>query len=175
HRCAGAHGQRRARNPRLGDRPRRGRQQGLRADRLFPEPADARRRRIRVVAGDGEMGARPPAFSPFVLAPPRKRARTGLCRAETGWQRRQSGHYGRSHGITPQNSKGEAEMLATAPYPAEPPQDSPTAPGHPAALSERISGFFARSLSITIMLVLLVLAGLPVAVWLDLRNMSERA
>src|SRR5262245_56139516 len=44
-----------------------------------------------------------------------------------------------------------------------------------AALSERISGFFASRLSITIILVLLVLAGLPVAVWLDLRNMSERA
>ena len=66
-------------------------------------------------------------------------------------------------------------MVATAPYPAEPPHDAPTAPGCAAALSERISGFFARRLSITIMLVLLVLAGLPVAVWLDLRNMSERA
>jgi len=66
-------------------------------------------------------------------------------------------------------------MVATAPYPAEPPHDAPTAPGRAAALSERISGFFARRLSITIMLVLLVLAGLPVAVWLDLRNMSERA
>jgi adenylate cyclase len=48
-------------------------------------------------------------------------------------------------------------------------------PRRAAALSERISGFFASRLSITIMLVLLVLAGLPVAVWLDLRNMSERA
>ena len=66
-------------------------------------------------------------------------------------------------------------MLATAPYPAQPPHDSPTAPGRPAALSERISGFFASRLSITIILVLLVLAGLPGAVWLDLRNMSERA
>ena len=66
-------------------------------------------------------------------------------------------------------------MDATAPYPAEPPHDAPTAPGRAAALGERISGFFASRLSITIMLVLLVLAGLPVAVWLDLRNMSERA
>jgi hypothetical protein len=71
--------------------------------------------------------------------------------------------------------ESEADMDATAPYPAEPPHDSPTAPGRAAALSERISGFFASRLSITITLVLLVLAGLPVAVWLDLRNMSERA
>src|SRR5262249_42519828 len=70
--------------------------------------------------------------------------------------------------------ESEAEMLATAPYPAEPPHDSPTAPGRPATLSERISGFFASRLSITILLVLLVLAGLPGAVWLDLRNLSER-
>src|SRR2546430_17595973 len=66
-------------------------------------------------------------------------------------------------------------MVAPAPYSAEPPHAPPTAPGRAAALSERISGFFASRLSITIILVLLVLAGLPVAVWLDLRNMSERA
>jgi len=71
--------------------------------------------------------------------------------------------------------ESEAEMVATAPYPAESPHDAPTAPGRAATLSERISGFFASRLSITIILVLLVLAGLPVAVWLDLRNMSERA
>ena len=66
-------------------------------------------------------------------------------------------------------------MVATAPYPAEPPHDSPTLSGRPAAFGERISGYVASRLSITIILVLLVLAGLPVAVWLDLRNMSERA
>src|SRR5262245_56294440 len=33
------------------------------SDRLFPEPADARGRRIRVVAGDGERVARPQALS----------------------------------------------------------------------------------------------------------------
>ena len=66
-------------------------------------------------------------------------------------------------------------MVVTAPYPAEPPHDAPTATGRATALSERLSGFFASRLSITIILVLLVLAGLPVAVWLDLRNLSERA
>ena len=66
-------------------------------------------------------------------------------------------------------------MVATAPYPAEPPHDSPTLSGRPAAFGERVSGYVASRLSITIILVLLVLAGLPIAVWLDLRNLSERA
>jgi len=66
-------------------------------------------------------------------------------------------------------------MVATAPYPAEPPHDSPTLSGRPAAFGERISGYVASRLFITIILVLLVLAGLPIAVWLDLRNLSERA
>jgi len=87
----------------------------------------------------------------------------------------QSAHYVPSHGNTAEERESEAEMVATAPYSAEPPHASPTAPGRAAAVSERISGFFARRLSITIILVLLLLAGLPVAVWLDLRNMSERA
>src|ERR1700756_1272678 len=66
-------------------------------------------------------------------------------------------------------------MVATAPHPAEPPHDSPTLSGRPAAFGERISGYVASRLFITIILVLLVLAGLPIAVWLDLRNLSERA
>jgi adenylate cyclase len=71
--------------------------------------------------------------------------------------------------------ESEAEMVATAPHPAEPPHDSPTLSGRPAAFGERISGYVASRLLITIILVLLVLAGLPIAVWLDLRNLSERA
>src|SRR5262245_21586321 len=66
-------------------------------------------------------------------------------------------------------------MIASAPLPAAPPRDSPTAPSRAAAWSERISGYIAKRLSITIILVLLVLAALPVAVWLDLRDLSERA
>jgi len=66
-------------------------------------------------------------------------------------------------------------MAATAPYPAEPPHDAPTLSARPAAFGERISGYVASRLSITVILVLLVLAGLPIAVWLDLRNLSERA
>jgi adenylate cyclase len=73
------------------------------------------------------------------------------------------------------NDESEAEMIASAPLPAEPPRDSPTSPSRAAAWSERISGYIAKRLSITIILVLLVLAGLPVAVWLDLRDLSERA
>jgi adenylate cyclase len=79
------------------------------------------------------------------------------------------------HGDNAEELESEAEMVASAPHPAEPPRDSPTEPGRSAALSERISGYFASRLSVTVMLVLLVLAGLPIAVWLDLRNMSERA
>jgi len=75
--------------------------------------------------------------------------------------------------MTPKKLESEAEMVASAPHPAEPLYDSPTAPGRVAAWSERVSEYFASRLSITIVLVLLVLAGLPVAVWLDLRNLSE--
>ncbi len=75
--------------------------------------------------------------------------------------------------MTPKKLESEAEMVASAPHPAEPLHDSPTAPGRVAAWSERVSEYFASRLSITIVLVLLVLAGLPVAVWLDLRNLSE--
>ena len=48
-------------------------------------------------------------------------------------------------------------------------------PGRKARLSRRLSGYLANRVALTIVLVLLVLAGLPVAVWLDLRNLSERA
>ena len=49
HRRAAAHRQRRARNPRLGGRACGGRQQGFRADRLFPESRDAGGSRFRVL------------------------------------------------------------------------------------------------------------------------------
>jgi adenylate cyclase len=65
-------------------------------------------------------------------------------------------------------------MVASAPFPAEPPYEEPL-PARSKALSERISEYVASRLFITILLVLLLLAGLPVAVWLDLRNLSERA
>jgi len=78
-------------------------------------------------------------------------------------------------GDNAEERESEAEMVVTAPYPAEPPHDSPTLSGRPAAFGERISGYIASRLFITIILVLLVLAGLPIAVWLDLRNLSERA
>jgi adenylate cyclase len=66
-------------------------------------------------------------------------------------------------------------MAASAPFPAEPPYEGPALPARSKALSERISEYVASRLFITILLVLLVLAGLPIAVWLDLRNLSERA
>jgi adenylate cyclase len=77
--------------------------------------------------------------------------------------------------MIPKKLESEAEMVASAPHPAEPLYDSPKSPSRVAAWSERISEYFANKLSITIVLVLLVLAGLPVAVWLDLRDLSERA
>ena len=52
-----AHRQRRARNPRLGHRPRRRRQHRLRADRLFSKSGDAGRRRLCVMESAG--GVRP--------------------------------------------------------------------------------------------------------------------
>ena len=55
------------------------------------------------------------------------------------------------------------------------PNDRPAAPAGPTSLGGRISEYLANNLSISVALVLLVLAGLPVAVWLDLRNLSERA
>ena len=38
-----------------------------------------------------------------------------------------------------------------------------------------MSNYLARSLTLVIALVLLILAGLPIAVWLDLRSLSEHA
>jgi adenylate cyclase len=66
-------------------------------------------------------------------------------------------------------------MAASAPFSAEPPYEEPALPARSKGLSERISEYVASRLFITILLVLLVLAGLPIAVWLDLRNLSERA
>src|SRR5262249_46088070 len=58
---------------------------------------------------------------------------------------------------------------------AEPPYEGPGLPARSKALSERISEYVASRLFITVLLVLLVLAGLPIAVWLDLRNRAEPA
>ena len=63
-------------------------------------------------------------------------------------------------------------MVVSAPHPAEPLHD--LAPDRSVPWGERVSGYLARKLLITVVLVLLVLAGLPVAVWLDLRDLSER-
>jgi adenylate cyclase len=76
--------------------------------------------------------------------------------------------------MTPKKLESEAEMVASAPHPAEPLHDSSRAPDRSAPWGERVSGYLARKLLITVVLVLLVLAGLPVAVWLDLRDLSER-
>jgi hypothetical protein len=76
--------------------------------------------------------------------------------------------------MTPKKLESETEMVASAPHPAEPLHDSPTAPDRSATWGERVSGYLARKLLITVVLVLLVLAGLPIAVWLDLRDLSER-
>ena len=76
--------------------------------------------------------------------------------------------------MTPKKFESEAEMVASAPHPVEPLHDSPTAPRRSVPWGERVSGYLARKLLITVVLVLLVLAGLPVAVWLDLRDLSER-
>jgi adenylate cyclase len=65
-------------------------------------------------------------------------------------------------------------MVVSAPHPAEPLHDSPAGPDRSSPRSERVSGYPARKLLVTVVLVLLVLAGLPVAVWLDLRDLSER-
>ncbi|MGE5778749.1 MAG: hypothetical protein ACM30D_05500, partial [Hyphomicrobiales bacterium] len=62
--------------------------------------------------------------------------------------------------MTPKKLESEAEMVASAPHPAEPLHDSPTAPDRSATWGERVSGYLARKLLITVVLVLLVLAGL---------------
>ena len=66
-------------------------------------------------------------------------------------------------------------MAASAPFSAEPPYEGPALPARSKTLSKHISEYVASRLFITVLLVLLVLAGLPIAVWLDLRNLSERA
>ena len=66
-------------------------------------------------------------------------------------------------------------MLVTPSHPAGPQEDRQATPGRNARLGRRLSGYLANRVALTIVLVLLVLAGLPVAVWLDLRNLSERA
>lgn len=68
----------------------------------------------------------------------------------------------------------DTEMIIPSSTVAEP-QQPPTPSGRSARLGEGVSGYFASRISITVLLVLLVLAGLPVAVWLDLRDLSERA
>ena len=45
----------------------------------------------------------------------------------------------------------------------------------PAAVRDGLIGRLAGRLSTTVMLVLVILAGLPVAVWLDMRDLSEQA
>ena len=45
----------------------------------------------------------------------------------------------------------------------------------PAAAHEKLIRRLAGRLSTTVLLVLVILAGLPVAVWLDMRNLSEQA
>ena len=45
----------------------------------------------------------------------------------------------------------------------------------PEALRDGLIGRLAGKLSTTVLLVLVILAGLPVAVWLDMRNLSEQA
>ena len=66
-------------------------------------------------------------------------------------------------------------MLVTPSHPAGPQEDRQATLGRNARLGRRLSGYLANRVALTIVLVLLVLAGLPVAVWLDLRNLSERA
>jgi adenylate cyclase len=65
-------------------------------------------------------------------------------------------------------------MVVSTPRPADAPDDHSEAPASSTGWGERISRYLASRLLITIVLVLLVLAGLPVAVWLDLRDLSER-
>ena len=66
-------------------------------------------------------------------------------------------------------------MLVTPSHPAGPQEDRQATLGRNARLGRQLSGYLANRVALTIVLVLLVLAGLPVAVWLDLRNLSERA
>lgn len=67
-------------------------------------------------------------------------------------------------------------MMENAQRPAEPATDRALAASDRlASPGGSIAGSRAGKLPVIIVLVLLVLAGLPVAVWLDMRNLSERA
>jgi adenylate cyclase len=59
--------------------------------------------------------------------------------------------------------------------PAHPPSGQPTLPYQPTAASTGLLSRLAGRPSVTVALVLVVLAGLPVAVWLDMRDLSQRA
>src|SRR3954454_14104582 len=54
---------------------------------------------------------------------------------------------------------------------ASPPADNE----HPPPLLRRVVETLAGNLSASVILILIVLVGLPVAVWLDLRHLSENA
>ena len=66
-------------------------------------------------------------------------------------------------------------MMTNTPQPAGPSPDHEAAPDRSRPLGDRISGYLSGTLFITAILVLLVLGGLPIAVWLDMRDLSERA
>jgi adenylate cyclase len=66
-------------------------------------------------------------------------------------------------------------MMTNTPQPAGPSPDYEAAPDRSRPLGDRISGYLSSTLFITAILVLLVLGGLPIAVWLDMRDLSERA
>ena len=66
-------------------------------------------------------------------------------------------------------------MVAGAAVAAAGQNDRPAAPDRPAAVRDGLIGRLAGRLSTTVMLVLVILAGLPVAVWLDMRDLSEQA
>src|SRR6266849_555177 len=64
-------------------------------------------------------------------------------------------------------------MVASIP-PSAPPGHQPAA-DRPAGSGDKIIGRLAGGLSLTVLLVVVILAGLPVVVWLDLRNLSEQS
>ena len=66
-------------------------------------------------------------------------------------------------------------MVADAAISAAGHNHQPAATERPAAVRDGLIGRLAGRLSTTVMLVLVILAGLPVAVWLDMRDLSERA
>src|SRR5215470_3711359 len=70
-------------------------------------------------------------------------------------------------------TRKKAYMVAVTP-PSAPPMHEPAA-DRPARAGGKLIGRLADNLSITVLLVVLILAGLPVVVWLDLRNLSEQS